>query len=42
MVLLDGASMAHVSWGDFWPLFGISLAIPARWALKLARSFLGS
>lgn len=42
MVIFDGASMAHVRWLDFWPLFGLSLALPARWALKLLRSFLGS
>lgn len=42
MVVLEGASLAHVDWRQFWPLFGLSLIIPARWGLKLLRSFLGS
>lgn len=42
MFVPEGGSMAHVSWAQFWPLFGVSLAIPAQWALRLLRSFLRS
>lgn len=42
MVTVEGASMAHVAWLQFWPLWGLSLAVPASAAFRLVRSFLGS
>lgn len=42
MVEVEGASMAHVAWSQFWPLWGLSLAVPARWGLIFVRSFLGA
>lgn len=38
----EGASMAHVLWLQFWPLFGLAVAVPLRRGLSLAASFLRS
>lgn len=42
MLEVEGASMAHVAWSQFWPLWGLALAVPASRAFRLIRSFLGS
>lgn len=41
MAVFEGASMAHVAWAQFWPLWGLALAVPAVRAFALVRSFLG-
>lgn len=42
MLVVEGASMAHVDWAQFWPLWTLGLAVPARRALRFMRAFLGS
>lgn len=41
MAVVAEASMAHVAWVEFWPLWGLALAVPASRAFRLIRSFLG-
>lgn len=41
MIVVEGASMAHVAWVEFWPLWGLSVVVAASRGFRLMRMFLG-